>query len=33
MPKQWSYVPTAQNPADIGCRGVTAGELLKLQRW
>jgi hypothetical protein len=32
-PRQWLHVPTAQNPADIGTRGITASELKDCQLW
>ncbi len=33
MPVQWRHVPTAENPADIITRGVTASQLVAKQSW
>ena len=32
-PRQWLHVPTAQNPADIGTRPITAEELKENKMW
>ena len=32
-PRQWLHVPTAENPADIGTRPITAQELAERQLW
>ena len=32
-PRQWLHVPTAENPADIGTRPVTAEELAERSLW
>jgi hypothetical protein len=32
-PRQWLHVPTAQNPADIGTRNITASELKDCKLW
>ena len=32
-PRQWLHVPTAQNPADIGTRVITAAELKECALW
>jgi hypothetical protein len=32
-PRQWLHVPTAENPADIGTRPITAGELKDRELW
>ena len=32
-PRQWLHVPTAQNPADVGTRSITAAELKDCKLW
>ena len=32
-PNQWRYVPTKQNPADFGTRGLTVSELADSEMW
>jgi len=32
-PRQWLHVPSSENPADIGTRPITAGELKCQQLW
>ena len=32
-PNQWHYVPTKQNPADFGTRGLTVSELADSEMW
>lgn len=32
-PKDWNYVNTKENPADLSSRGVTAEELMESQLW
>lgn len=32
-PNQWRYVPTKQNPADFGTRGLTVSELADSKMW
>ena len=32
-PNQWCYVPTKQNPADSGTRGLTVLELADIEMW
>ncbi|XP_074627018.1 uncharacterized protein LOC141885020 [Acropora palmata] len=32
-PNQWRYVPTKQNPADFGTRGLTVSELADIKTW